>query len=199
MAKSDGIEILVNEVYDKSATDLTDVLTKVKGTAGVQAVVNWSIVPAQSIVAKNLKQIGLDVPLYQSHGFGNRRYIEQAGVAGEGILFPGSLLLVVDELPDTHPQKTILLEYKKQYESEFAEDASAFGGYAFDSLGIVLEGLRKAGTPDREKVRDAIENLKGFAGVTGIYNFSAEDHTGLGLDAFEMIVVKDGKFTIYKK
>lgn len=199
MAKADGIEILVNEVYDKSATDLTDVLTKVKGTAGVQAVVNWSIVPAQSILAKNMKQIGLDVPLYQSHGFGNRRYIEQAGVAGEGILFPGSLLLVVDELPDTHPQKTILLEYKKQYESEFAEDASAFGGYAFDSLGIILEGLRKAGTPDREKVRDAIENLKGFAGVTGIYNFSAEDHTGLGLDAFEMIVVKDGKFTIYKK
>ena len=70
-------------------------LTKVKGKAGVQAVVNWSIVPAQSIVAKNMKQLGLDVPLFQSHGFGNRKYVEQAGVAAEGTLFPASRIVVV--------------------------------------------------------------------------------------------------------
>jgi len=46
LAKTEGIEIVANEVYDKQATDLTDILTKVKGTPGVQAVVNWSIVPA---------------------------------------------------------------------------------------------------------------------------------------------------------
>jgi branched-chain amino acid transport system substrate-binding protein len=103
-ATPEGIEILVNEVYDKQATDLTDVLTKVKGKAGVQAVVNWSIVPAQSIVAKNMKQLGLDMPLFQSHGFGNPKYVQQAGVAAEGTLFPAGRLLVVDELPDSHPQ-----------------------------------------------------------------------------------------------
>ena len=58
----------------------------------VQAVVNWSIVPAQSIVAKNMKQLGLNVPLFQSHGFGNLKYVQQAGVAAEGILFPGGPL-----------------------------------------------------------------------------------------------------------
>jgi branched-chain amino acid transport system substrate-binding protein len=199
MAKTDGIEIVANEVYDKAATDLTDILTKVKGTAGVQAVVNWSIVPAQSIVAKNMKQIGLDVPLFQSHGFGNRKYIEQAGVAAEGILCPASRLLVVDELPDSHPQKKILLSYKSDYETKFKEDASAFGGYAYDALMIVVEGLKRAKGPDRDKVRTAIENLTGFAGVTGVFNFSPADHTGLGLDAFEMLTVKDGKFTIYKQ
>ena len=93
-------------MYDKQATDLTDVLTKVKGNSGVQAVVNWSIVPAQSIVAKNMKQLGLNVPLFQSHGFGNLKYVQQAGVAAEGTLFPAGRLLVVDELPDSHPQKT---------------------------------------------------------------------------------------------
>ncbi|MEN6334774.1 MAG: ABC transporter substrate-binding protein, partial [Phycisphaerales bacterium] len=55
MAPENGVEIAVNEVYEKEATDLTGVLTKVKG-AGVQAVVNWSIEPAQGIVAKNMKQ-----------------------------------------------------------------------------------------------------------------------------------------------
>jgi branched-chain amino acid transport system substrate-binding protein len=64
---------------------------------------------------------------------------------------------------------------------------------------IVVEALKQAGTPDREKVRDAIENLKGFVGTAGVFNFSATDHTGLDLNAFEMLTVKDGKFTIYKK
>jgi branched-chain amino acid transport system substrate-binding protein len=198
LAAAEGIEILVNEVYDKGATDLTDILTKVKAQSAVQAVVNWSIVPAQSIVAKNMKQLGLAIPLFQSHGFGNRRYVEQAGVAAEGILFPASRLLVVNELPDTHPQKQVLAKYQRDYETLFKEDVSTFGGHAYDALMVVVEGLRKAGQPDREKVRDAIENLRGFVGTAGVFNYSAADHTGLDLDAFEMLTVKDGKFTIYK-
>ena len=199
MAKTEGIQILADEVYDKSATDLTDVLTKVKGNSSVQAVVNWSIVPAQSIVAKNMKQLGLNVPLFQSHGFGNLKYVQQAGVAAEGILFPASRLLVVDQLPDNHPQKQLLAAYKKDYESRYKEDVSTFGGHAYDALIVVVEGLKKAGAPDRQKLRDAIENLKGVVGTAGVFNYSATDHTGLDLTAFEMLTVKDGKFTLYKK
>jgi branched-chain amino acid transport system substrate-binding protein len=199
LAKPEGIEILANEVYDKAATDLTDILTKVKGTPGVQAVVNWSIVPAQSIVAKNMRQIGLNVPLFQSHGFGNPRYVEQAGVAAEGILFPAGRLLVVDGLPASHPQKKVLATYKRDYEAAYKEPVSTFGGHAYDALMIVVEGLKKARSTDREKVRNAIENLKGFVGTAGVFNFSPTDHTGLALDAFEMLTVKDGKFAIYKK
>ncbi len=199
MAKPEGIEIVVNEVYDKQETDLSAVLTKVKAAAGVQAVVNWSIVPAQSIVAKNLKQLGLTMPLFQSHGFGNRKYAEQAGVAAEGILFPAGRLLVVDELPATHPQKKLLAAYKRDYEALYKEDVSTFGGHAYDAILVVTEALKKAKSTDREKVRQAIENLKGLAGTAGVFNFSATDHTGLDLNAFEMLTVKNGKFVIYKK
>jgi len=145
-----------------------------------------------------MKQLGMTIPLFQSHGFGNRKYVEQAGVAAEGILFPASRLLVVSELPDTHPQKPVLAKYQRDYETLFKEEVSTFGGHAYDALMVVVEGLRKAGEPDREKVRDAIENLRGFVGTAGVFNYSATDHTGLGLDAFEMLTVKDGKFTIYK-
>jgi branched-chain amino acid transport system substrate-binding protein len=199
LAGPEGIEILVNEVYDKAATDLTDVLTKVKAKPGVQAVVNWSIVPAQSIVAKNMRQLGLDIPLFQSHGFGNPKYVQQAGVAAEGILFPAGRLLIVEELPVGHPQKQVLAAYKKDYESRYKEDVSTFGGHAYDALMIVVEALKKAGTPDREKVREAIENLQGFVGTAGVFNFSPADHTGLDLNAFEMLTVKGGKFVAYKK
>jgi branched-chain amino acid transport system substrate-binding protein len=199
MAKAAGIEILADEVYDRQATDLSDILTKVKSTPGVQAVVNWSIVPAQSIVAKNMKQIGLEVPLFQSHGFGNTKYLQQAGLAAEGTLFPAGRLVIVDVLPDDHPQKKVLAAYKHDYEAAYHEDVSTFGGHAYDAVMIVAECVRRAGGPDRERVRDAIENLKGFVGADGVFNFSATDHNGLDLSAFEMLTVKQGKFTLYKK
>ena len=198
LAKENGIEILISEVYDKAATDLTDILTKVKG-ANVQAVVNWAIEPAQSIVPKNMKQIGLNVPLFQSHGFGNLRYVEAAGEAAEGIIFPAGRLLVADVLPDDQPQKAVLTAYKKDYEAEFKEPVSTFGGHAYDALLIVTKAIEQAKSTDRAKVRDAIENLKGLVGTAGVFNFSAQDHNGLDLNAFEMLTVKGGKFQLYKK
>ena len=199
MAAAAGIEILCNEVYDKQATDLTDILTKVKGTAGVQAVINWSIVPAQSIVAKNMKQLGLNIPLFQSHGFGNPKYAAAAGEAAEGTLFPAGRLLVVDELADSNPQKKVLAAYKKDYEALYKEDVSTFGGHGYDAVLIVTEAIKKANSTDRDKVRDAIEGLKGFVGTAGVFNMTPQDHTGLALDAFEMMTVKGGKITLYKK
>lgn len=192
-----GITIVIGEVYDKQATDLTGVLTKLKAK-NVQAVVNWSIVPAQSIVAKNMKQLNMNVPLYQSHGFGNIKYVKEAGQAGEGIIFPCGRLLIVDGLAETHPQKAVLAKYKSDYEGKFREDVSTFGGHAFDSVMILFEGIRRAGV-DSEKVRDAIENLKGFAGTGGVFNFTPADHNGLDMDSFEMLTVKDGTFVKYEE
>lgn len=197
LAPESGINIAISEVYDKQATDLTDILTKVKGQE-VQAVINWSIVPAQSLVAKNMKQIGLNVPLFQSHGFGNIKYVEQGGEAANGTIFPAGRLLVADILPDSHPQKNVLSQYKSDYESKYKEAVSTFGGHAYDAMLLLTEGIKKAGSADREKVREAIENLKGVVGTAGIFNLTPEDHNGLGMDAFELLTVVDGKFAIYK-
>jgi branched-chain amino acid transport system substrate-binding protein len=192
-----GITIDINETYDKQETDLTGVLTKVKGK-DVQAVVNWSIVPAQSMVAKNMKQIGLNVPLFQSHGYGNIKYVQAGGEAANGTIFPCGRLLIADQLPNDNPQKKLLIEYKKDYESQYKEDVSTFGGHAYDAVLILVEGIKKAKSTDKEKVREAIENIKGLVGTAGVFTFSSQDHNGLGMDAFEMLTVKDGKFAIYK-
>ena len=197
LAAENGVTIAISEAYDTQETDLTGVLTKIKGQ-DVNAVVNWSIVPAQSLVARNMKQIGLDVPLFQSSGFGNIKYVQAGGEAANGTIFPCGRLLVANELPDNHPQKAVLLGYKKDYEGRFKEDASTFGGHAYDALLILAEAIKKAGSTDREKVRDAMENLKGVVGIAGVFNFSPKDHYGLDMNAYEKLTVKDGKFVIYK-
>jgi len=198
IAPTMGIEVVVTEVYDKKSNDLSAVIAKIKANKDVQAVVNWSIVPAQSIVAKNMRQAGWDVPLFQSHGFGNIKYVEAAGAAAEGIIFPAGRLLVVDELAADHPQKDLLTKYIADYEGAHKEKASTFGGHAYDAFIILKVAVEKAGT-DKDKIRDEIEKLQNLPGTGGVFNFSAEDHNGLGIDAFEMITVKDGAFVPYKK
>jgi branched-chain amino acid transport system substrate-binding protein len=194
-----GIEILASEVYDKQATDLSAIVAKLMANKDIQAVVNWSIVPAQGILAKNMRQAGWDVPLFQSHGFGNIKYVEAGGAAAEGIIFPAGRLLVAYSLPDDHPQKSLLVKYKVDYETKYPEDkVSTFGGHAYDALTILAAAIESAGL-DKEKVRDAIENIKELPGTAGIFNFSPEDHNGLDINSFEMLTVKDGKFAIYSK
>ena len=196
LAPNYGITIAANEVYDAKASDLTAEVTKIKA-ANVQAIVNWSVVPAQAIVIKNARQIGIKVPIFQSHGFGNIKYVQAAGAAAEGVLFPAGRLLVADVLPKSNPQKALLVNYKKDY-TAFAkgEEPSTFGGHAYDAYTILLKAIEQAKSTDKDAVRTAIEQLHGFVGTGGIFNFSATDHNGLNVDAFEMLTVKNGKFAV---
>ena len=191
------IKVVEAEVYDAKATDLSAVVAKIKANAAVQGVINWSIVPAQAIVVKNIRQAGWKVPIFQSHGFGNIKYVQAAGTAAEGVIFPAGRLLMANLLPDGHPQKALLVKYVKDYESKYKETASTFGGHGYDAFLILSKAIEAAG-PDKDKIRAAIENLKNLPGTGGIYNFSAADHNGLTMDAFEMMTVKDGKFVPYK-
>lgn len=192
-----GIKIVENEVYDKAATDLSAVVAKIKANKEVQAVVNWSVVPAQSIVAKNIRQAGWGVPIFQSHGFGNIKFVEAAGAAAEGIIFPAGRLLIAADLPADHPQKALLVKYTKDYEEKYkGEIVSTFGGHAYDAL-VILEAAVKTAGNDRAKVRAAIEGLQNLPGTAGIFSFSPTDHGGLTIDAFQMLTVKNGKFAAY--
>ncbi len=187
-----GINIVESEVYDKKATDLSAIVAKIKANGDVEAVINWSIVPAQSIIAKNIRQIGWDVPLFQSHGFANIKYVKAAGAAAEGIIFPASRLIVADSLPEGE-RKEFLMDYINAYETRYGEEVSTFGGHSYDAMMILAKAVAKEG-PDKMAVRQAIENTTGYFGTAGEFNFSPTDHSGLSIDAFTMVTVKDGKF-----
>ena len=58
---------------------MTPQLTNIKGKAGVQAVINPGFGQGPAIVTRNYKQLGITLPLYQSHGVGSKQFIELAG------------------------------------------------------------------------------------------------------------------------
>ncbi|MBW7925378.1 MAG: ABC transporter substrate-binding protein, partial [Burkholderiaceae bacterium] len=74
-----GIEIVADESYGAADTDMTAQLTKIKGTAGVQAVMNCGFGQGPAIVTKNYKQVGLSLPFYQSHGVASKEYVKLSG------------------------------------------------------------------------------------------------------------------------
>lgn len=198
VAKKYGIEVIADENYGNSDTDMTAQLTKIKNTPGVQAVLNAGFGQGPAIVTKNYRQINITLPFYQSHGVASKEFIKLAGAAADGVRLPASALLVADALPASDPQRAVLVSYKNEYEARFKSDVSAFGGHGYDGLMIAVEAIKKAGSTDKAKVRDAIEATRNFVGVGGIFNMSPTDHMGLDLGAFKMLEIKGGNWTLVK-
>jgi branched-chain amino acid transport system substrate-binding protein len=196
LAPTYGMNIVADEKYGPKDTDMTAQLTKIKGEQP-QAIVNWSVGPTQVTVLRNWRDLGMaSVPFYQSHGFGSRKNIELAAGAAEGVLCPLGSVNVAELLPADHPQKKVTMKYLKDYQAKYNEPLSSFGGHAWDALHMVVQALSNVGN-DKTKIRDYLENnIKGFVGQHGVFNYSPDDHNGLNKDAFNMVVVKDGDWAL---
>jgi branched-chain amino acid transport system substrate-binding protein len=198
LAPDFGITFVAKESFGPSDIDMTAQLTKIKN-ADPQALVVWTIGPAGAIVAKNKAQLGIKVPLSQCHGQPDPKYIELAGKASEGDRMPATKLMAAAQLPDSDPQKKVIQEFIRLYKDVYHYDnqfpINTHSGYAWDAIYIVTNAMKKAGT-DPKALRNAIEQTKGYVGVSGIYNLTPEDHNGLGVDSMVMVQVKDGKFVL---
>ncbi|WP_458756967.1 ABC transporter substrate-binding protein [Afipia sp. TerB] len=197
VAPNYGIQVIADETYGPRDSDMTAQLTKIKNTAGVQAVVNPGFGQGPAIVTRNYAQLGMSAtPLYQSHGVASKSFIDLAGKAADGVRLPAAALLVAEKLPDSDPQKKVVVDYKKTYEDTAKQPVSTFGGHAYDGLMIFVEAAKRANSADPAKIRDEIEKTKGFVGTGGIVNMSPTDHLGLDLSAFRMLEIKDGDWTL---
>jgi len=194
LAPQYGITLVADEAYGNKDTDMTAQLTKIRAT-DAQAILNFGFGQAPALVTKNIKQLGITLPLYHSHGVASQTFIDLAGPAAEGVRLPASALVVAEQLPDTDPQKPVLLAYKKQYEAQYGP-VSTFGGHGYDSLFIAKAALERAGGTDKAQVRAEIEKTQGFIGTAGVFNMTPEDHMGLNLDAFKMVEIRNGGWKI---
>jgi branched-chain amino acid transport system substrate-binding protein len=196
VAGSAGVQIVADESYGAGDSDMTAQLAKIKATPGVQAVLNAGFGQGPAIVTRNYRQLAIGAPLYQSHGVASKQFVKLAGDSAEGVRLPAAALLVADTLPDADAQKKVVASYKREYEARFKQEVSTFGGHAYDGLMIVLDAMRRAGTTDKARVRDAIEATRGYVGTGGVVNMSAQDHMGLDLTAFRMLEVRGGDWQL---
>jgi branched-chain amino acid transport system substrate-binding protein len=191
-----GIEVVADESYGAQDADMTPQLTNIKNAPGVQAVLNAGFGQGPAIVTRNFAQLGIEVPLYQSHGVASKSFIELAGSSAEGVRLPAAALLVADRLPAEDPQREVVVGYKTAYEAATDSPVSTFGGHAYDAFQILAQAIERAGSTEPEAIRDAIETTQGFIGTAGVVNMSPEDHLGLDLSAFRMLEIRDGDWTV---
>lgn len=191
MAPEEGFNVVADERFGAEDTDMTAQLTRIAQT-DADAILVWTIPPSASVVARNWSELDLDIPLYQSHGVGNRAYIDLAEGAAEGTRFAAGKLLVADTLPDDDPQKELLLSYIEDYEAMFGEGTwSTFGGHGWDAIMMAVEALGACGE-DRACIRDYVETeIRDFVGISGVFNMSPDDHMGLDTDALVVIEIQD--------
>lgn len=191
-----GVKIVAKESFSSKDTDMTVQLTRIKAQKP-QAVICWGTNPGPALVAKNMKQLRMTMPLVMSHGVANKKFIELAGSAANGVVFPAGRLIVANSIPKTDKQRATLLGYAGQYRGAFKQEPDTFGGHAWDAAKIVLKAMAKVGD-NPAKIRSEIEKTRGFVGISGVFNFSAKDHNGLSKDAFVMVKIQDGKWTLLK-
>ena len=194
LAPQYGITLVADEFYGNKDTDMSAQLAKIRAT-DAQAILNFGFGQAPAIVTRNIKQLGITLPLYHSHGVASKTFIELAGDAAEGARLPAAALVVAEQLPDSDPQKPVLLAYQQRYQTAHGP-VSTFGGHGYDSLRMAAAAITRAGSTDKAKVREQLEKTQGFIGTAGIFNLSPADHLGLGTEAFRLVEIRGGNWRI---
>ena len=197
LVPAQGFTLVADEVFGPKDTDMTAQLTKI-ADAKPDAIICWGTNPGPAVVARNRTQLGLKTPLYMSHGVASKKFIELAGESAEGLMLPAGHLIVAAQLPDSQPQKALLMEYTAGYQERFKSPVSTFGGHGWDGLRLLAKAIETAGSDKPEAIRDALEKISAFPGIGGVFTFSPTDHNGLDENAYEMVVIQGGDWKILK-
>jgi branched-chain amino acid transport system substrate-binding protein len=195
-SKEFGMQIISDETYGPKDDDMTVQLTKVRDSEA-QAIICWGTNPGPAKVARNVKQLGIKLPLFMSHGVSSKKFIELAGEGAEGIILPSGKVIVADQLPKSDPQKKALMNYVNEYQKNYKVEGDHFGGHAFDAI-MLLKGAMERGGFTPAAIRDQLEKTKKFAGIGGTFTYSPQDHAGLTVDAFVLVKIEKGDWKLIK-
>jgi branched-chain amino acid transport system substrate-binding protein len=196
-AAKQGFTIVADEVFSPKDTDMTAQLTKIRGIKP-DAIIAWALNPGMSIIAKNVKQLDIKVPLYMSHGTSTNKFLELAGEAADGVVHPAGKMAIFDSLPKSDPQAKLLKEYYLEYKKLYGEEATTFGGFAYDAFQLIAFAVKKGNTTP-EEIRNGIEQAKNLASVSGLFTMTPKDHNGLDLSSLVMVKITKGKWTMLTK
>lgn len=191
-----GMTVVSDQSFNVGDSDMTAQLTKIKG-AGAQAVLMVTAGKEASIVAKNMTDLAIGIPLFGTHGNARREFIDGAGAAAEGFRFPAGKILVPKSYGEGSEPYELATDFINRYTGEYGKAPDTFAGHAYDALHITVNAMK---TLDEgftsADLRDAIEKTQGFVGIGGTFTYSATDHNGMSEDDLVMYQVKNGEWVL---
>ncbi len=176
-----------DELHGDGDTDMTAQFLSIRN-ANVDVVLYCGFGTPTSIVARNHKRLAIQQPLYMTTGAASKQFIKGAEGSAQGVKLGSSPVLVSNQLPDGHPQKAVAEEFVKLYSAMHGGEVSLFAAAGYDAGLIIGDALARADSTKSEKIRDAIETIKGLKAIDGTLNMSPENH--LGLDAIGLVMVE---------
>jgi branched-chain amino acid transport system substrate-binding protein len=191
------LEVVVSEGYvtDESEEGMDTHLTNIM-TANPEVVVVWGTNPGPAKIAKRMRDKGIDLPYVGSHGIANQSFIELAGEAANGVVFPAGKMLIYDRVLEPGSEEyDFIKDFADAYFEEYGEKINTFAGHGWDAILIITEALNRAGADvTAAELRDEIEATEGLVGTAGIFTYTAEDHNGLTPDDLTMVEIIDSKW-----
>lgn len=185
--------VAVEERFAPDATDFTAQMLSLRDT-GADVNVIWGIVPAAATATITYRELGIETPVLHSHGIGNPAFLEVAGDAANGVVFPIGKLLVADELPEDDPQYEVITQFAADYEEAYGASPSTFAGHAWDGFTLAVQAIEAVGT-DPEALREYLETAE-LVGISGVFQMTPEDHSGLDADALIFSEIVDGDWSL---
>ena len=200
-AEAAGIKMVAVERYARADTSVSGQVLKLVAARPDAVLVVGSGSPA-ALPQTTLRERGYKGQIYQTHAAANQAFLKVAGKAAEGAIMPVGPVVVVDQVPDTHPSKTAGRDLVHKYEAAYGPGSfSSFAGHAFDAFRLIEQAIpvalktAKPGTPQfRAALRDAIESNKEVVGSHGVFNMSAADHFGLDERSHVLVKIESGAY-----
>ncbi|PKQ30281.1 MAG: ABC transporter substrate-binding protein [Actinobacteria bacterium HGW-Actinobacteria-10] len=191
-----GMSVVSDQSFNVGDSDMTAQLTKIK-SEGAQAVLMVTAGKEASIVAKNMADLAMEIPLFGTHGNARREFIEGAGASADGFRFPAGKILLPEAYGEGSEPYDVATDFINRYTGEYGKAPDTFAGHAYDALHITVNAMKtldEGFTPT--DLRDAIEKTNGFVGIGGTFTYSPTDHNGMSQDDLIMYEVKDGGWVL---
>jgi branched-chain amino acid transport system substrate-binding protein len=180
-----GGQIVLKQSYAKGDSDFRSQLTAVKA-ANPEVIFVPGYYNDIGQIAIQARDLGMQQPLAGGDGWESPKLIEIGGKALEGSFYSNHY-----HVDDPSPA---VREFVQKYEQRYGAKPDSLGALGYDSMKVLADAIKRAGTTDGPALRDAIAATQGFAGVTGVINLGP-DRNPIG-KKLVVLEIKDGQLTL---
>ena len=172
-------KIVAQETFEPGTTDVRTQLSKIKASnPDVIVIVARREFPN---ILKQIKELQLDSQVINSLEFKDEQLLKASGEAAEGVLVP------------FYAETKDYVDFEAKFRATYGTNPSPFSDYGYDALKAIAEAIKKAGSTDATKVKNALYETE-FQGATGIVRFDSNGE--VAGKPFVIYEVRNGEFVL---